>query len=144
MPSGFGPWTVADHGRGGRLLVVAAVVAGAVGYGVVEVVTSAAFAIAVYVAVPVVAALVVAGTVRIVREHRRPSFGPVWRGESESQLVRALRWRPARRVRAVPVPALPVAGVPLAIEAPKRVLTGVVVERELARVTSLDSGTTTS
>ena len=79
------------------------------------------------VAITVVSVLCVAGTVRIVHELRS---------------TRGMMWRPPRPVEeAVPVPvALPAAEPPLAIEAPKRVLTGVVVERELARVTAEKEG----
>lgn len=100
--------------------------AAAVGFAVYEVVTSEAFAVAVWVAVGVVSVLCAAGLAVAARNVVRD---------------RGRLWRPARpAVAAVPQPALPVS-VPLAIEAPRPVLTGIVLERELAKVTSREDET---
>jgi hypothetical protein len=128
MPSYIDPKFVHVEPRGKGGAVAGALVAAAVAFGVVEIVTSAAFAIAVYVAVGVVAALCIAGVALAVRELRHPSWGPLWRGESESLLRQALRHRPAAGepvVAAVPQKAPPralPARAPLAIEGARPVI----------------------
>lgn len=111
MPTYIDPKFVHVEPRGKGGAVAAVLVAAAVVFAVVEIVTSEAFAVAVDVAVGVVSALCVAGAALVVRELRQPSLGPLW--------------RPAKQVRALPVPevnaAAPmraIAAAPLAIEAP--------------------------
>jgi hypothetical protein len=113
MPSYIDPKFVHVEPRGGSVAGVV-LLAVAVALAVVAV-TSAAFAIAVWVAIGVVSALCIAGVALAVRELRHPQWGPLWRPDAEE---------PAgiegRVVEKAPVPALPVAAR-RAIEGPRAV-----------------------